>query len=184
MVNSPDRDVKVSVVSYGPHSFDASEREEPVWARAWVVDADTALLALSALRGQPQPEDEFTLAAQLECALAEVTQNLEPADGRLVLVTAGSRPPHPRGADVHAPSIIRCPHKYDWREEAGKLASLPGATLGAFTEGHAFGLSPAWEQLGRNAIGLVTGTDMTRFATALGLGGDAQQVPFPLAADA
>ncbi len=183
MIDTPDRDVKVSVVSYGPHAFDDQEREEEVCARAWVVDAATALFALSDLRGQPRPRDEFTLAAQLECALAEVARHADPIDGRLVLVTAGSRPPHPRVADVHAHRIIRCPQRRDWRDELSGLASLPGTAFGAFTDRDAFGLSPVWEQLGRNAIGAVAGTDTARFAAALGLAGEAQQIPFPLVAD-
>ena len=184
MVDAPDRDVQVSVVSYGPHSFDGVEREEPVKARAWVVDAAAALLELSDLRGQSRPKDEFTLAAQLECALTKVAGNLDPRDGQLVLVTAGSRPPHPPRADVRAPRVIRCPSRYDWQDAVSQLASLPGATFGAFTERDALELSPIWDQLGRHAMGSVTGTSMATFAAALRLAGEAQQIPFPLVVEA
>jgi hypothetical protein len=155
-----------------------------VEARAWVVSPQVALSALNDLRGRPQPRDEFTLAAQLECALAEVAHYLSPADGRPVLVTAGSRPPNPPHADVRAPYVIPCPHKRDWRHAAQLLAALPHATFGAFTDRAARDLSPVWGHLGRHAIGSVTGTGMAAFAAALGLAGEAPPIPFPLVVEA
>jgi hypothetical protein len=62
-----------------------------------------------------------------------------------------------------------------------QLAALPGITFGALTDMTSF--SDVWERLGRNAIGAVTGTDMSAFAAALGLTGEVQTVPFPLVVD-
>jgi hypothetical protein len=181
MVNTPDRELRVSIVSYGPHAFDRFEREGPVQPHAWLADPPEALMALSALRDTQRPADEYSRAAQLECALAALAQHLDASAGRPVLVTAGSRPPHPPRADLGT-RIIPCPERQDWQYWVNQLAVLPGITFGAFRDQNSRG--DVWERLGRNAMGAVTGTNTTAFAAALGLTGEAQPVPFPLAVQA
>jgi hypothetical protein len=179
IADTPDRDLRVSVVSYGPHSFDRREQEGPVCPHVWLADPATALMALSTLRAAPRAADEYSRAAQLECALTALAQHLDASAGRPVLVTAGSRPPHPPRADLGT-RIIPCPQRQDWRPPVSQLAALPGITFGAFRDQNSRG--DIWEHLGRNAMGAVSGTNTAAFAAALGLTGEAPPVPFPLAA--
>jgi hypothetical protein len=181
VVDTLDRDLKVSVVSYGPHAFDRFEREGPVYPHAWLANTAQALLVLSELRSQPRPADEYSRAAQLECALATLAQFLDAQAGRPVLVTAGSRPPHPPRADLGT-RIIPCPERRDWRQWVDQLAALPGITFGAFRDQNSRG--DIWERLGYHAMASVTGTNTPAFAAALGLVGEARPVPFPLACGA
>jgi hypothetical protein len=62
----------------------------------------------------PRQVERLPPAAQLECALAELAQHPDASAGRPVLVTAGSRPPHPPRADVGT-QIMPCPERRDWR---------------------------------------------------------------------
>jgi len=169
--------LSVSLVSYGPHAFDHREHEEPAAVLAWATTSDRALTALRGLRSRPPPDDEYPWAAQLECALAEVATRLTGRDGRPVLVTVGSRPPHPPRVDIQT-EIIPCPERQDWRWSLGHLRTVTGITFGALYDRGVRG--EIWKQLGREAHQPLNVVEMSRFAADTGLYGPLQYVPFPL----
>ena len=100
-------------------------------------------------------------------------------DGRPVLVTAGTRPPHPDRVDIHS-EIIPCPKRVSWQRVLSNLCeTLPDLKLGALCNAGAVGT--IWSSLGRDAIEEVDGVvDVPAFAAKLGLRGSAETVPFPL----
>jgi hypothetical protein len=180
-VSAADRRLAVSLVTYGPHSFDRREHDEPVRIRAWARSGDAVLAELRELRGRKPPDDEYPWAARLECALAVIaerlTGRLTGRHGHPVLVTAGMRPPFPPQADVRT-EILPCPDRQDWRGPLQQLARVPGMAFGALCDQDAEG--EIWTQLGRNAIRPVSVLDVPRFAAALRLSGPVQHVPFPV----
>lgn len=170
-------ELSVSLVSYGPHAFDHWEHEEPAAVLAWATTSDRALTALRGLRGRRPPVDEYPWAAQLECALAEVATRLTDHDGRPVLVTVGSRPPHPPRVDLST-EIIPCPERKDWRWSLQHLRTLRDITFGALHDEGTAGT--IWNQLGRDAHQPLNVVEVPRFAAETGLYGPLQYVPFPL----
>ena len=172
------RPLKVSVVAYGPHSVERAVREEPVAVLAWATSADRAIGALRGLMGRTAQEHEYTRAAQLECALRVIVDNLAGSEGRLALVTAGSRPPHPPRVDRHT-EILPCPHGVSWESELDRLLKTArGVTLGALCDRDARG--EIWRELGHDAIAQLDAVDSADFTERLGLRESAQAVPFPL----
>lgn len=176
-VSAADRRLAVSLVTYGPHSFDRREHDEPVRIRAWARSGGAVLAELRELRGRKPPDDEYPWAARLECALAVIAGRLTERHGHPVLVTAGMRPPFPPQADIRT-EILPCPDRQDWRGPLQQLARVPGMAFGALCDQDAEG--EIWTQLGRNAIKPVSVVDVPRFAAALRLFGPVQRVPFPV----
>ena len=76
------RPLRVSVVAYGPHSVERTVREEPVAVLAWAKTADRAIGTLRGLEGRSPQEREYLRAAQLECALRAIADNLTASDGQ------------------------------------------------------------------------------------------------------
>jgi hypothetical protein len=175
------RPLKVSVVAYGPHSVEGTVPEEPATALTWATTPDLATRALRGLRGRKPRAREYPRAAQLECALAEITARLTLKEGRPTLVTAGSRPPHPQRVDGHT-EIIPCRNRVSWQAQLRELDRLRGEhgglTLGAICDKNAIG--KIWRDLGRDAIEEVDVVDKTAFAARLRLRDPAWAVPFPL----
>jgi hypothetical protein len=169
--------LSVSLISYGPHAFDYEEHEEPAAVLAWATSGDRALTVLRGLRGRTPPEDEYPRAAQLECALAEVVGRLTGRDGRPVLVTVGSRPPHPARVDIQT-EILPCPGRRSWRGSLEELCALPDIRFGALCDQGAGG--EIWKRLGREAREPLSVVEVSRFAADIGLFGPLQYVPFPL----
>lgn len=176
-VGADSGQLAVSLVSYGPHAFDRRQHEEPAEVLAWATTAGRALKALTMLRERTPPGEEYPRAAQLECALAEVAARLDGRDGHPVLVTVGSRPPHPPRVDIRT-EIIPCPQRRNWRSYLGKLAELSGITFGALYDRGAEGT--VWSTLGRDACEPLNVVEMPRFAADIRLSGRLQYVPFPL----
>lgn len=171
------RPLNVSVVSYGPHSVEPTIKEEPTARLTWSTSAGHAILALRRLRGRRPREHEYPRAAQLECALREIADNLT-ATRRTALVTIGSRPPHPPAVDLRT-EIIPCGRRVSWRSELDRLQrKAPGLTFGALCDKGAIG--EIWRYLGRDAIEEVEAVDALAFAERLGLRDPVQAVPFPL----
>lgn len=177
-VGAGHRRLAVSLITYGPHAFDRREHEEPVTIRTWADSDTTAAAVLAGLADRAQPEDEYPLAAQLECALATVAARLVAGDGRPALVTAGALPPFPPRSDL-VTEILPCPHRQDWRWHLRQLRGMPGISFGALYDGGAAGDEP-WVTLGREITEDSAIADMGGFATALGLRDPQQYVPFPL----
>lgn len=172
------RPLKVSVVTYGPHAVERNVTEDPASARAWATTSTLAVRTLQEVRGRQAPAKEYSRAAQVECALREVTARLTLRDGNPVLVTVGARPPHPPKVDL-ATEIIPCRGKVRWQDELTRLRTrLPELRFGAM-----FGRGAAgeiWRELGRDAHAEVDVVDMSTFAAQLGLSGPVQAVPFPI----
>jgi len=175
--------LRVSLITYGPHSVGWATPDEPATAVAWATRSDLALRKLATLKNRVAPDLEYQRAAQLECALREVSRmfagNNPGRDGRPVLITAGTRPPHPERVDMHS-EIIPCPSRVSWQRVLGGLVQvLPELRFGALCNAGAVG--SIWSSLGRDAIEEVDGVvDVPAFAARLGLRGSAETVPFPL----
>jgi hypothetical protein len=167
----------VSLVTYGPHAFDHREHDEPASVLAWGVCTDQALDTLRQVRKRKPPEDEYPWAAQLECALDAVAARLTVDDGRPVVVTVGSRPPHPARMDIRT-EILPCPKRNNWRWPLGRLKAMPGIAFGALRdEGKSEVL---WAQLSRDARQPLDVVDVAGFAADVGLCPTLRYVPLPL----
>jgi hypothetical protein len=172
------RPLRVSVVTYGPHAVERNVAEAPASALAWATTSTLAVRTLREVKGRRAPEREYSRAAQVECALREVTSRLTVRDGDPVLVTVGSRPPHPPKVDM-VTEIIPCREKVRWQDELNRLrATLPELRFGALSGEGAVG--EIWRELGRDAYAEVDVVDMPTFAAQLGLHGPVQAVPFPI----
>ena len=169
--------LRVSVVGYGPHGVAWRVEDRPPETRAWAAPGDEAIKALRGLAGRRADEREYQRAAQLECALRLVREQLTLTDGRPVIVTAGGRPAHPPGLDTSR-QLIPCPEWVDGMSELSWLQRLPGVTFGVFRDPDCRGR--LWERLGRDAVATVDdAVDMEDFAVRLGLRA-AARVPFPV----
>jgi hypothetical protein len=170
--------LRVSVIAYGAHGVAWRVEDRPPEVRAWAVSGDEAIKALRGLAGRRVDKREYQRAAQLECALKLLREHLSARDGRPVIVTAGGRPAHPPGLDTGT-QIIPCPDWVDGMSELGRLAALPGITLGAIRDPRCRG--EIWERLGQDAMATVNdAVDMDSFVGGLGLRVDALTVPFPV----
>lgn len=174
--------LKVSLVTYGPHSVERAVPEEPATVVAWATRSDLAVRKLGELKGRVPPENEYPRAAQVECALrivADMFTGRDPGrDGKPVLVTVGTRPPHPDRVDIHT-EIIPCRDRVSWQKMFSSLCeTLPDFKFGALCNAGAVG--NVWSFLGRDAIEEVEVVDVSAFAAKLGLRDPVQAVPFPL----
>ena len=167
----------VSLVSYGPHSFSPGEQEEPVIVHAWAADSTTVIPLLQDLiaREIPRYGWQHQPAAQVECALAEVTHRLSGTRENTAIVTAGSLPPFPSrmaGDSVTLP----CPARNDWQAILDSLRQKAGVTLGAIRDTNTWPrhADPArdqiWAQLGVHAMASTDDMDISAFTSRLGLG--------------
>jgi hypothetical protein len=167
----------VTVVSYGPHSVTWAAPDEAPAVRAWAAPADRAEHVLHELGDQRPNDREYLRAAQLECVLAWLASYLSDREGRLVLVAAGGRPPHPHRMDPST-QIIPCPDRVNWKPQFERLLGL-GTTFGALRDKEWRG--EIWQALGRNVAATVDdAVNIPDFVAALGLHGSGQVVPLPL----
>jgi len=174
--------LKVSLVTYGPHSVERAVPEEPATVVAWATRSDLAVRKLGELKGRVPAENEYPRAAQVECALRLVAGRFtgrDPGrDGKPVLVTAGTRPPHPDRVDIHT-EIIPCRDRVSWQKMFSSLCeTFPDLKFGALCNAGAVG--NVWSSLGRDAIEEVEVVDVSAFAAKLGLRDPVRAVPFPL----
>jgi hypothetical protein len=170
----------VSLLSYGAHSFERRIREEPVRELAWAAPGAEVLDALDQLEQHEPVADDYRYAAQLECALAQVARRVDPEEGRLVVLTAGSRRPFPPRADPRL-DILPCPRRHDWRKYLEMLAGKdPRLVLGAIYDRDTQDVA-IWRELGRTVISSSDVVDAWRTAADLGIGAAPVHVPFPLA---
>jgi hypothetical protein len=178
-VTAEERMLSVSLISYGPHSFDRKVPEEPARMLTWASASDEALYALEGLTDRGATETGYSRAAQLECALAKVAGRITGQHGRPVLVTVGSRPPFPHRMDPVS-EILPCPDRKNWRRAVQQIGVHPGITFGAI---HDRGPDDEeiWRCLGSDAIAHLKAVNMRRFAASLGLlSPTVQPVPFPI----
>ncbi len=177
VVEGFDGELNVSVISYGAHSVLYGVPDETVRVHVWAKGWAEANASLARLRKVEIDETRYTRAAQIECALAEVSGKLTSDKGRPVVVTIGKRPPFPPRVDTS--EVIPCPKRHDWRAHLRRISQHQGATLGAI---HNEGLDPLlWAQLGRDALSQMETFYAERFAADLCLAGSTfASVPFPI----
>lgn len=170
--------LRVSVVAYGAHGVTWRVDDRGPEIRAWARPGGEAIRALRGLTGRRVDAREYQRAAQLECALQLVGEQLLPTDGRPAIVAAGGRPAHPPGLDTGR-QIIPCPYRVDGMSEFARLLHLPEIKFGALRDPKCSG--GLWEQLGRDAVATIDDVmDVEGFAASLGLRMEAQIVPFPV----
>jgi hypothetical protein len=169
----------VSLLSYGAHSFERKVPEEPVRELAWATPSAEVFTALDELEQHEPVADDYRYAAQLECALARVAGRVDQRDGRLVILTVGSRRPFPPRADPRL-DILPCPHRNDWAKYLEVLSGKdPRLALGAIYDRDTRDVA-IWRELGRTAISTSDVVDAWRMAANLGIGAAPVYVPFPL----
>ena len=173
-----DAQLRVSLLSYGPHKVLREDTEEPVRRLAWASTPDTALDELTLLADQGPAPLGYRRAAQLECLLTMLTGQVREADGRPVLVTIGSRPAFPYRVDRRS-EIIPCKYRHDWRIAMDRLRRYPGIRFGAIRD-HGQD-DEIWAHLGSAAFARLSTVDVRRFAIDLGLyQATVHAIPFPL----
>ena len=159
------RQLLVSLISYGPHSFYPMLPEEPARVLTWASTSDTALSALRELYYRGATETGYPWAAQIECVLSEIADRLTECQERPVLVTVGSRVAFPDRMNP-ASKILPCPVRKDWRQAIQRLRKHPGVAFGAI---HDEGEEEIWAQLGIDALAHIGSLNPPRFAADLGL---------------
>ncbi|HXL88555.1 MAG TPA: hypothetical protein VN969_06145 [Streptosporangiaceae bacterium] len=169
----------VSLLSYGAHSFERKIPEEPVRELVWAAPGAEAFAALDELEQHVPVANDYRYAAQLECALARVAGRVDPREGRLVILTVGSRRPFPPRADPQL-DILPCPHRNNWRKYVEVLSGKdPRLALGSIHDKDTRDLD-VWRELGRTAIFTSDVVDAWHMAATLGIGAAPVNVPFPL----
>ena len=184
--------VMYSLVTYASHSHNRMKPDEPVTVHAW-QHSDTSQVEreLRALRGRDPAQTLYPRAAQVECMLAEVAEQLRETGstpGRPVLVTIGNKPASPPRVDP-VTGILPCPRRNNWAAVFESLADT--------YQGMAFGLIrdhdeddgplsdrsfDIWRRLGADGHASLDRFDARRFAVGLGLlVATPQHLPLPLA---
>jgi hypothetical protein len=178
-VEAEERQLAISLVSYGPHSFDRRVAEEPTRTLTWASASDEALAALDQLSDRGAVEAGYARAAQLECALTKVAARITGRHGRPALVTVGSRPPFPPRMDPSS-EILPCPERNSWRRALQQIGTNPGITFGAIHD-HGPDDDETWRRLGSDAVAHLKAVNIRRFAATLKLLSlTTQPVPFPI----
>jgi hypothetical protein len=173
-----DDELRVSVVSYGPHKVQRDEKEQAPSVLTWADTTEAAQDALTYLTEQKIPPLGYWRAAQLECVLTLLAGKISTADGRPVLVSIGSRTAFPKQLDPHS-EIIPCPYRRDWRAAIQALNAHDGMAFGAIRD-HGED-AEVWSHLGRSAFGWLGSVNPQNFAIELGLVTDnVQTLPLPL----
>jgi hypothetical protein len=179
-------ELRVSLITYGSHSVCSRLRESSPTVVAWASVSEDLPRLLDNLECRDVAGLHYHLAAQVECALAEVARRLSGTEERAVLVTAGSRPPFPPRM-VRDSRTLPCPERKDWRVILADLRDR-GVLLGAIHDhGYEYGCrsqpidagNDIWAHLGADANATVAGIDVYRFADALGLCVPEQNRPYP-----
>ena len=174
-----DGELKVSLVTYGAHSFERGVRDEPATERAWAAPGAGILPRLDELERYEPVDDDYRDAAQLECALALVRSKVSSDDGRPVILTMGSRRPFPPRNDPRL-ETLPCPRRVDWRQQLAEIARAHhDLTLGAICDRDVPDMA-IWREIGTTAIVTSDVVERYEFAARLGIGGAATYVPFPL----
>jgi len=177
--NGADDQLRVSLLSYGPHAVPDREADAQVRTLAWADTSENALTEIAMLAEQGAAPLGYWRAAQLECLLTELASRVSNADGRPVLVTIGSRPAFPARVDL-ASEIIPCPRKRNWMTAWQFLRENLGFAFGAITD-HGRQDEDIWACLGSTAFAPLSAVDPWRFAAKLGLAAATRQtLPLPL----
>jgi hypothetical protein len=181
--------LRVSLLTYGAHSFERGIPDKPVQVVCWKVSPEQAQ---DSLRGLEERHDlrvpaggateGYAYAAQVEDMLDEVTRRLHSGGrDRTVLLTVGDRPPHPPRA--HPSEILPCPHRIDWEEHVLRLERHPALVFGAICDQPPERAHPVWSRLGRGALAHLDAVDVHQLSADLGLTPpQVRRIPFPFLA--
>jgi hypothetical protein len=172
-----DDELRVSLLTYGPHKVLRTELEQPPRLLTWAESGEAALGELALLGEQEYPPLGYWRAAQLECLLTMLAGRVKPDGSRVVLVTIGSRPAFPPELDAVS-QIIPCRNRRDWREPVETLTKR-GVTFGAIRDHDEN--DEIWYALGHSALARLSTVELRRFAIDLDLIVDTfQTIPLPL----
>jgi hypothetical protein len=175
-----DAPLKVSLVSYGAHSFERKVPDEAARDLVWAGTSTQALTALEALERHQPVAERYRDAAQLECALALARRKVQPGHGRPVIVTVGAQPPSPPRYDPRL-TLLPCPDRVNWERELAELSQMHGdLLLGAIYDRDERDPGIWLDQVGRDAVFTSGVFDATQIAATLGFGGTPVTIPFPL----
>lgn len=165
-VEGSGEELRVSLVSYGPHRVHREDIEQSPDILSWAGTSDDALAELTLLTEKPCPALGYWRAAQVECVLTLLTARIKLSEGRPVLVTIGSRPAFPSQLDPNS-EIIPCPKRRDWRTAWESLARHADIAFGAIRDEG--GDEQVWSFLGRSASAQLNTADLHRLTADLGL---------------
>lgn len=167
-------DVRVSLIAYAAHSYDWKVPDKPVEVLCWAESPAAALQWLDELEARPAAITGYPLAAQLEDALAEVSERLGNERTRTALLLIGDRPPHPPRARSE---ILPCRKRHDWSEEVRRLTKEQGVKLGAVCQQPAH---DTWKRIAGGAPADIDALDVHALAVDLGLAASPDhRIPFP-----
>jgi hypothetical protein len=158
-------ELKVAVIGYGDHVFRPEKKQEQIVRGSWLETPEQALTSLDRLKasapgGLP--------VAPLEDALHQIAKRIAtiPPGHRVVLLTAGNRPPHP--ARAGDPAALPCPHEYNWERLLRRIDARPGLLRAAVLDSGQY-LGETWRRLGRDVLVERSRTDAHKLATAVRL---------------
>ncbi len=185
--------VRFGLVGYDDHDLlDWEQAQQPV---VRTVPLAAAAGARDALRLWRPSEVRHDYAAPFEDALHVLGDFPWRVPATHILVTIGTRPPHPpeQGNDLTMP----CPVRHNWKVDMDDFATRLGLRRVAVRGIPAFALSraggcavsraeAAWASLGADALLSAVGVSARDLAEVLGLlsGHDGQVMPLPLATSA
>jgi len=180
--------LRVSLITYGSHTFDRRVPDEPATVIRWEASRQAVISVLDGLGTLDPVPQAYPKAAQLECVLALLTKRLavdsRPRSERVVLVTAGVRPAFPPRVDPRT-TILPCPHRNDWRRDQKLLKrTYPEIAFGAIYDDAVYPQDvegEVWRELGANALVSGKYVNSRAFAADLKLRMSAEGLPFPLA---
>jgi hypothetical protein len=150
--------LQVSLLAYGPHSFDRSRGyHDKVQVAAQGARADEAQAALEQIERSGINPVGYPYAAMIEDVLALVNERIAPTTravpGRTALLIVGHRPPHPPRADLSG--ILPCQRqegRLAWDRQLDILAQRRHTTICAICDLPPERANPVWRRLGRDML--------------------------------
>jgi energy-coupling factor transporter ATP-binding protein EcfA2 len=172
--------LRVSLISYGSHSFSSCLPEEFTEVLAWGDGRATVMNMIDRMAWGSVRESRkltYALSAQVECALAEVARRLNGSSEVAAVVTVGRRPASPPRMAGESLSLP-CPVRNDWRKLIRELRDNHTVILGSIQDGNSN--HECWHELGAHAQTDLYSLDVRRFAASLGLVDPDQSFPDPV----
>ncbi|MCD0453291.1 hypothetical protein LO762_29520 [Actinocorallia sp. API 0066] len=172
------RDVRVSLVRYGPHTRDPRSADPGAEVLLWEGGPRDALDALRDLAGKGPADLGYHRCAQVECALTLVRAHARRGLPPTALLVAGDRPAHPDRTAPHERFV--CPRRTDWQPLI-RAFEAEGTRLGALVGAAPRQAEPFWRTLGRDVLATTDTADMRAVGRSLGVLEDGpRRVPFPI----
>jgi hypothetical protein len=174
----PDQ-LRIAVLGYSDHIFDSRLEGRRVVSGAWLGAVPDALRAVGRLTAE---ERSYQAAAPVEDMLAVVASRLgKVRTGRkTVLLTVGSRPPHP--ARVGMASVLPCPNGCNWDQLLARLERNPDlARIAVMDRPLTRDTAAFWNRMGAASLRHMGDADPRQLGIDIGvLVPHVQRLPFPL----